>query len=78
MTTSRADDKSRPTIGARLERARLEQREHKLALAVELLRNRAGAADAGQSTRTGLHRAVKDFADELHAIRTRLNDTREP
>ena len=69
---------SLPTIGAGLERARLEQREQKLALVVTLLRRRARAADADPLERIGLHRAVAEFADELDATRKRLSDTREP
>jgi ABC-type phosphate transport system auxiliary subunit len=60
------------TIGAELERARLKRRSRQLQGMLELLRRRTQASTAGPLERTGLHRALADFTDELNQITERL------
>lgn len=75
MSAPAADQTGHVTIGAQLELDRLKQRENQLERVLQRLRDRARAEDACVVERTGLHRAVVDFADELAQIRQRLNDT---
>lgn len=60
------------TLGAQLERMRLELRAHQLERVLQRLRHRARAADAGPAERTGLQRAIVDFGEELAQVRQRL------
>lgn len=72
--TRRADTAPRPTVGAELERMRLEHRARRLERALRRLRDRATVADAGVTRRARLDRAVTDVSGELDRVRDRLAD----
>jgi len=67
-------DAARLTLGGQLERSRLEYRARQLERVLERLRLRVRASDAGQPERAGIHRAIADFARELHEIRHQLGE----
>lgn len=77
MSATRADGRAPETIGAQLERVRLERRAAQLELVVRRLRDRARAGDACVVERTGPGRALTEFASELEQIRRRLDDRRQ-
>ena len=60
------------TLGARLERARLQAREHRLEHVVARLRERAAFSEGARLGHNGLARAAAEFADELERVRRRL------
>jgi len=64
------------TLGARLERHRLEHRARRLRLAIAALRERrAASASAGRVPRP-LQQAIRDFTAELSSIETQLDGHR--
>lgn len=67
----RAGSAAPATVGAELERVRLEHRARRLECALRRLRHRAQAT-LGPSRRTGLQRAVDDVSGELEHVRDRL------
>jgi hypothetical protein len=66
------------TIGARLERDRLEHRAARLQGVVAVLRERAAdARRAGGRPARGLSLALGDFDRELRAVRSHLHTSQE-
>lgn len=66
------------SLGAELERIRLQRRVAELEVVVRRLDVRVRALDAGHVERTGLRRAVGEFHDELERKRRRLAEITEP
>lgn len=62
------------TIGAELERQRLQLRARHVRLVLVLLRERAGASTASGRPRPGLEQAIRQFSAELSSIRRRLQE----
>jgi hypothetical protein len=69
LTGTRPQDE---TLGARLERARLEARERRLIHVVAKLQERLRASETAQLKRSGIARAAADFGAELETVRRRL------
>src|ERR1044072_7827756 len=66
------------SLGAELERVRLERRVAQLEVVIARLNQRVRATDAGHDERAGLKRAIGDFHTELEQMRTRLAEIAEP
>lgn len=74
MNAHRAQDEPGRTLGAELERMRLQLRARQLERALRRLRHRAQDAKAGSTQSAGLNRCVADFEEALERVRQRLGD----
>jgi hypothetical protein len=73
-TTIPAADASRSTIGATLERHRLEHRVRRIELVLHALKRKADAHAAHGEVPAALHRAISAFSQELTDVNDRLTE----
>lgn len=66
------DDGTTPTIGAALERQRLEHRAHRVQRVLIALEERVAVRREQGPVPTPLREAIRDFRRELRAVRDRL------
>lgn len=74
LTLADPHDEVAPTLGARLQRIRLQRRVAQLDLVLRHYRGRA--ENATGTERAGLHRSIDDFDADLQCVRAQLDLSR--
>jgi hypothetical protein len=74
-TAAPAAEAPRNTIGATLERHRLEHRVRRIELVLHALERRADAHAAHSEVPAALHRAISAFSQELTDVNDRLTES---